>query len=103
MKNLSLGRHSILEYIENFNKSMLEEDETGVCIENNEGGLDVALDDGDWSYFMSLNKCKYIGSDNEKFLIIPIAEESEDGCDTYLDINNVEVVNTLDVEALNLI
>lgn len=111
MKNLELGNQSILNYVEDFNESLLKEDETGVCIEIGQDGLDMVLDDGDWSYFMSMNGAKFIGNDSttyyyeieDKFLIIPIAEISDDECDIYLDVNNVEVVNTLDVQSLDLV
>ena len=53
--NLTVGKVSILDYIEDFNNEALEENEPGVCIEVNDEGLEVALDDEDWSRFMASN------------------------------------------------
>lgn len=99
--NLTVGKVSILDYIEDFNNEALKENESGVCIEVNDEGLEVALDDDDWSIFMNSNNAKFVEvKDNayyykcgDKMIIIPIAFVSEDECDTYLDVNNVLVAS----------
>ena len=99
--NLTVGKVSILDYIEDFNNEALKENESGVCIEVNDEGLEVALDDDDWSIFMSSNNAKFVEvKDNayyykcgDKMIIIPIAFVSEDECDAYLDVNNVLVAS----------
>lgn len=99
--NLTVGKVSILDYIEDFNNEALEENEPGVCIEVNDEGLEVALDDEDWSRFMASNNAEFLEvKDNSyhykcgnKILLIPIDSISEDGCDTYLDVNNIEIAS----------
>lgn len=99
MFNLKVGTNSILEYINDYNSEAEEKGYMGVSIEINDMGLEIALDDSDWSEFMSSNGAKFLSANNreycyeigDKVLFIPIDCISFDGSDIYLDINNVEV------------
>lgn len=99
MLNLKEGCNSILESVKDYNIAAINEGESGVCLEFNEKGLEVALDDSDWSNFMIDNGAKFLKNDNDfyyyemdgKLLRIPIDSVSDDDCDIYLDINNIEV------------
>lgn len=103
MFNLKIGNNSILEYINDYNAKAEKEGYMGVSIEINDIGLEIALDDSDWSEFMSSNGAKFSGSDNknyyyeigDKVLFIPIDCTSFDGSDVYLDVNNVEVCSII--------
>ena len=99
MFNLKIGKNSILNEVEDYNFTARTEDETGVCIEVNDNGLEVALDDSDWSEFMSSNGAEFLNNDDEAYyykvgdnlVSIPVDSVSDDNCDVFLDINNVNV------------
>lgn len=98
--NLTVRNKSILDDIKYFNNKALEEGESGVCIELDDNYNAVALDDEDWSNFMKSCNAKFIEVKDDayyyrcgyKMMVIPIASVSEDGYDTYLDINNIEEI-----------
>lgn len=99
MFNLEVGNSSILEYINDYNAMAEEKGYMGVSIEINDVDSEIALDDSDWSEFMSSNGAKFISCDDknycykigDKVLFIPIYCTSFDGCDIYLDVNDVKV------------
>lgn len=102
MFDLRIGDSSILKYVEDYNATAIKNEDTGVCIEVNDKGLDVVLDDSDWSEFMKENGASFVGVENNtyyyhyksgsKLLLIPIDSVSEDGCDVYLNVNNVKIL-----------
>lgn len=102
MFDLRIGDNSILKYVEDYNATAIKNEDTGVCIEVNDEGLDVVLDDSDWSEFMKENGMSFLGVENNtyyyhyksggKLLLIPIDSVSEDGCDVYLNVNDIEVL-----------
>lgn len=99
MLNLRIGVNSILEEVENYNFTAQKEGNTGICIEVNNKGSEVVLDDSDWSEFMNENRAEFLSNNEkayyykmgDKLLLIPIDSVSDDESDVYLDVNNIEV------------